>query len=62
MSAAASRVISIPTDKRFKREAALDRDVESLIDAFRELHPRPWMMQKSRRLTGCWWSRPPPTR
>lgn len=38
MSAAASRVISIPTDKRFKREATLDRDVEALIDAFRELH------------------------
>lgn len=38
MSAAASRVIPLPTSGQFKREAALDRDVEALIDAFRELH------------------------
>lgn len=38
MNAAASRVILIPTSKRFKREAALDRDVEALVDVFRELH------------------------
>lgn len=38
MNAAASRVISIPTGKRFEREAKLDRDVEALVDVFRELH------------------------
>lgn len=38
MNAAASRVIPLPTSGQFKREAALNRDVEALIDAFRELH------------------------
>lgn len=38
MNAAASRVIPIPTGKRFKRETKLDRDVEALVDVFRELH------------------------
>lgn len=31
-------VVSFPVTDRIKREAALDRDVEALIDAFRELH------------------------
>ena len=38
MNAAASRVIPIPTGKRFKRETKLDRDVEALVDVFRGLH------------------------
>ena len=31
-------VVPFPATDRIKREAALDRDVEALIDAFRELH------------------------
>lgn len=31
-------VIPIPTGKRIKREAKLDRSVEALADVFRELH------------------------
>ena len=38
MNAAASKVIPVPVSEVSKREAALDRDVEAPIDAFRELH------------------------
>ena len=31
-------VVPFPVTDRIKREAALDRDVEALIDAFQELH------------------------
>lgn len=33
-----TNVVLLPTTDRIKREAALERDVEALIDAFRELH------------------------
>lgn len=38
MSTAVSKVIPIPVSEASKRKAALDRDVEALIDVFRELH------------------------
>lgn len=31
-------IIPIPNNETTKREAALDRDVDALIDVFRELH------------------------
>lgn len=33
-----ANIVALPTMDRTRREATLDRDVESLIDAFRELH------------------------
>lgn len=33
-----TNIVTLPATDRIKREAALDRDVEALVDAFRELH------------------------
>ena len=36
--AAGTNMVTLPTMDQTKREAALDRDVEAIVDAFRELH------------------------
>lgn len=33
-----TNIITLPVTDRFKREAALDRNVEALVDMFLELH------------------------
>lgn len=38
MNTAASKVTPFPTSKRFRRQTALDRAMEDLVDVFRELH------------------------